>query len=181
MAAALLLLALGGTAPAPRRGGADGGHGWFVRRGLCVPMVSTGRAAGAHRAWFALPPACGVLVARRGGAALLNLLTLAGHHAPTSPADAAGPAATLRRADALAARLWSWERLCTPRRAAAASPLERGLGWTRRLVPRPTTVLGVMALPLRSPTLALLAARLPGLRAHTTLLMFIIGFLLMLT
>ena len=170
MAAALLLLALGGTAPAPRLGGADGGHGWFLRRGLCVPLAGggTGGAGGAHRAWFALPPACGLIVAQRGGAALLNLL--APPAAAASPADAASPAATLRRADALAARLWAWDRLCAPRRAASSSLLERRLGWTRRLVPRPATVLGVLARPLASPALALLAARLHGHRAHTSLL-----------
>ena len=167
MAAALLLLALGGTAPAPRVGGADGGHGWFLRRGLCVPLAG-GDAGGAHRAWFALPPACGLIVARRGGAALLDLL--APPAAAASPAAAAGPAATLRRADALAARLWAWDRLCAPRRAASSSPLERRLGWTRRLVPRPAIALGVLARPLASPALAFLAARLHGLQAHTTLL-----------
>ena len=169
MAAALLLLALGGTAPAPRLGGADGGHGWFLRRGLCVPLAA-GDARGAHRAWFALPPACGLIVARRGGAALLNLL--APPAAAAGPTDAASPADTLRRADALAARLWVWDRFCAPRPrpAASSSPLERRLGWTRRLVPRPAIALGVLARPLASPALALLAARLHGLRAHTTLL-----------
>ena len=37
-------------------------------------------------------------------------------------------------------------------------------------MPRPAIALGVLARPLASPALALLAARLHGLRAHTTLL-----------